>query len=363
MNFPTFRSLKRGLIMLALACAANGASVVLAKNSVSVVSTPNSGEVPDAEVDSKGVIHVAFVKGENAFYSKSTDAGRTFSNPVRINAEENTVHPPNMFRGPDLALGKGDRVHVILYGNGYQRKLPQDEWGVFYAHLDPGQSAFSRPLNLNHKPSDNYSLAADLKGNVSVIWMAGNLFVTESMDNGDTFEKAEVIENADPCECCASRALFANERLFIQYREKANNVRDMHLLTRAKGQSFRKQKLSSIRWEINACPMTGTFLAQNGVGLVSAWETKGQIFYARASDPNASTPETEISVSKTGKWPIALAAPDGSILVSWKIGSTLHWEQFDKDDKSVGPAESKPSPNTSRHAGVVTSDGRFVLID
>jgi|SRR5438445_13061973 len=76
-----------------------------------------------------------------------------------------------MYRGPDLAVGKGGLVHVIWYNNGYQRKLPQDQWGVMYSHLNSEGTAFVPSRNLNHKPSDNYSLAADNSGRVAVVWM------------------------------------------------------------------------------------------------------------------------------------------------------------------------------------------------
>jgi hypothetical protein len=360
MNSRFFKFSIKSAWLLSMALSA---SVAFAREPVRVVATPDHGEVPDAEVDGNGTIHVAYVKGENAFYSKSDDDGKSFRSALRINADENTVHPPNMFRGPDLAIGKNRRIHVILYGNGYQRKLPQNEWGVFYSQLDPGQSSFTRPINLNHEPSDNFSLAADSKGHVAVIWMAGNLNLTASSDNGGSFAKSEMIEIADPCECCASRAVFAGGALFIVYREKAMNIRDMTLLSRADGASaFTKQKLSLSPWLINACPMTGTFIAPSGKDLVSAWETKGQVFFGRVLQGSAAQLPKEVLVAKSGKWPIALADANGTVLISWKNGSALHWQLFDPNDRPVGEERSQPSPNTSRHAGVVSSSG-FVLID
>src|SRR5204862_7650814 len=130
-------------------------------------------------------------------------------------------------------VAQNGRIHVIWYVNAYQRKLPQDEWGVFYSHLDPGQTAFAQEINLNHKPSDNYSLAVGDRGHVAVVWMAGKLLVTESSNNGASFGSAQEIAIADPCECCASPASYSNgEVLTIAYRDKAQNVRDMHLITR-----------------------------------------------------------------------------------------------------------------------------------
>src|SRR5262249_29863288 len=134
---------------------------------VRVVNTPGNGAVPDAEVDRNGTVHVAYVSAEDAFYAHSGDNGQTFSAPLKINSEPGTVHPPNMFRGPDIAIGKAGRVHVIWYVNAFQRKLPPDQWGVFYSHLDPSAQAFVPGKNLNHKPSDNYSLAANESGEIA----------------------------------------------------------------------------------------------------------------------------------------------------------------------------------------------------
>jgi|SRR6266850_264911 len=332
---------------------------------VQVVSTPNNGQVPDAEIDLKGTIHVAYVSGQEAFYVSSSDEGKTFSGPLRINSEPGSVHPPNMYRGPDLGMGKNGRVHVIWYANAYQRKLPKDQWGVFYSHLDPGQKTFAASRNLNRKPSDNYSIAADDKGNVDVVWMAGQVFVTSSSDNGEAFGTAAAVPIADPCECCASRALLSNDgALSIAYREKGNNMRDMHLLTRAKAQeTFTRQKVSSTPWQVTGCPMTGAFLSPAKNGSLMAWETKGQIFYARLDPAGALSSPKEIKAASRGKWPMALGGPDGTVLVSWKNGSTLSWHLHDPADKPVGEVKSQPSGNPHRHAGVVTKDGTFLLID
>jgi hypothetical protein len=351
-------------IFLAAAAAitlAAASPVGSVSESVRVLKTPSGGEVPDAEIDVSGTIHVAYVKGDNAFYAKSVE-GNEFTEPVRINSEPNTVHPANMFRGPDVAVGKNGRVHVIWYVNAYQRKRPHNEWGVFYSYFDPGSDQFAPPKNLNRKPSDNYSLAADEQGNVAVVWMAEQLFLTFSKNNGKSFE-TETVSAADPCECCASRALFDRDgTLLIAYRDKANNARNMHLLGRERiTNAFANRRLSTTEWEINACPMTGTFLARSGVKASAAWETKGSACYARL-EPNAAFPPKEIKVTARGKWPLALMASDGTVLASWKEGSTLFWRLLDGADKPLDDVQSVPSPNSHRHAGVMIPNGRFVLI-
>ena len=86
-----------------------------------------------------------------------------------------------------MAVGKGGRVHVAMGTNAWKLKLPQEEWGYFYASLDPGASAFSPVRNINRKPSEGFSLAADDKGNVTACWLSDKLYANVSHDNGETF--------------------------------------------------------------------------------------------------------------------------------------------------------------------------------
>jgi hypothetical protein len=330
------------------------------------IQTPNGGLVPDAEVDSRGAIHLVYVSSNDVYYVTSADDGKTFSAAIRVNSEPGTAHPANMYRGPDLALGKGGQAHVIWYTSAYQRKLPPDQWGVMYSHLDATRKAFAPGRNLNHKPSDNYSIAADESGRVVVFWMAGGLFYHESRDGGEVFGPPAVISDADTCECCASRAYLSSDgALFCVYRDKANNIRDMFLLTAAKGQrEFTKIKLSVSPWEVKGCPMTGTFLAGAKDGLVAAWETKGEVFFTRLSGDRRRISVTEIpTAARGGKWPIALVSADGTLLVSWKKGSEIQWQLFDSNDRPLGQVQSFAGGNPHRHAAVVLESGDFKIFD
>jgi hypothetical protein len=106
--------------------------------------------------------------------------------------------------------------------------------------------------------------------------------------------------------------------------------------------------------------MTGAFLASQAAQTIAAWETKGDVFYARIGASDKAVKEIKVA---RGKWPVALLSADGKVLVSWKAGSALSWQRFNSMDKAVGLPESSPSPNANRHAGVVSTDGTFVLID
>jgi hypothetical protein len=346
--------------IIALSAALSFAACTQAPPVVRVISAPQGGIAPDAEVDKDGVLHLVYVSGEDLYYVKSLDNGGRFSEPMRVNTEPGTVFA-GAYRGPDLAVGQDGQMHVIWYTNAYQRKLPPDQWGVHYAHLDASRAAFTPGRNMNHLPSDNYALAADGRGRVALFWMAEKAFVQYSDDGGETFSEAAVLDLADPCECCGSRAYFSPAGdLYFAYRDKRDNMRDMYLLVRRAGQeTFVRQALSRTPWRIEACPMTGTYLAGDREGLAAAWETQGRIYFG-LPDAGGQISE-EIQAAEKGKYPVVLRASDGTTVVAWKEDETLVWQGYDAGGKPAGERGSMPADAPHRPAGAVTSDGQFLL--
>jgi hypothetical protein len=344
-----------------------GTGPVVAENflidtgNVRVVAVPHGGKVPDAEVDNNGVIHLTYLKDTNTYYTRTEDQGKSFSEPLRVNSEDGFASGAR-FRGPDLAIGKENRIHVIWYNAGYQQKRPKGQWGVMYSRLTKNGSSFESSRNLNHKPSDNFSLAVDRHDRVAVIWMAGGIFVNLSSDGGDHFASPHNL-GADPCECCGSRAVYSpNGMLTVLYRNKTNNIRDTYLADLPKGAtSFRHTKLSQTPWKINACPMTGSFLSVNGSSLSAAWRTKEQICYSHVDreHPNALSQE-KIAVEQ-GRYPVILEGSNGKKLLAWKNGLNLEWTVFNRKGNPIQSPNSVTCRHPDRPSGVKISDGKFVL--
>src|SRR5213592_1579816 len=183
------RSLLVRFALLSLSCM----TVVAGRASeradrVNVTRVPGDAKVVKAQLGADGTIHLLLDAEDGPRYVKSTDAGVTFSAPMTI-VDAGSRKPDLKFQGEDLAVGKDGRVHVAMSNNAWKLKLPEVEWGFYYASLASGATAFSPVRNLNRKPSEGFSLAADERGDVTACFLSGKLFEMVSHDNGETFSE------------------------------------------------------------------------------------------------------------------------------------------------------------------------------
>lgn len=352
---------------LTLAIVISTASASLADNAdkVTLLPVPDHGRAVAARTDAEGTIHLLYNSADGPQYVKSTDNGKTFSTAIPV-VDEKSRKPKLVFEGADMVVGKGGRVHVAMSTNAWQLKLPVEEWACYYANLDPGAKAFSRVRNLNRKPSEGYSLAADDKGNVAACWLSGKLYANVSHDNGNTFADYVEINSAyDPCDCCTTSAVFgADGKLAVLYREETHDERDMYLVLwdQLRGELTRP-RISSTLWKIDSCPMTYYSVQRDKDGYVAAWPTKGEIYLARLDSKGKLLPPGEIKTPgraghRTGI--LALSAPDGSSLVAWKKDDKLGWQLYDAKGQPSGTTGSVKSAGNGI-AGVVDKDGKFIL--
>jgi hypothetical protein len=335
-----------------------------AKN-VAILSVPGGGKPVAAKTDEKGMIHLLYESADGPNYTRSSDSGRTFAPPISVVGEGS--QPEGLeYSAWDMAVGKGGRVHVALGTNAWKLKLPLEEWGFFYASLDPKAKAFAPVRNINRKPSEGFSLAADHKGNVTACWLSDKLYANVSHDNGETFEPfIEINKQFNPCNCCTTSAAYGDDgKLAVLYREETNNERDMYLVLwdQDRGQMTRK-RVSRTLWKIDACPMSYYTVVREQGGFLAVWPTKGEIFFAHLDGKGESSLQAEFktpgrSGMRTGM--LALRAPDGSTLVAWKHDGQLGWQMYDREGQPLGsPGSTKSSGNGV--AGALSKDGRFVL--
>jgi hypothetical protein len=340
-------------------------SVHAAGAKVTTVPVPPGGQAIAAKTDSQGTIHLVFDTSDGPQYASSQDNGQTLSQPMPL--VDQASRKPNLEFGTwDMAVTAEGAVHVALGNNAWKLKLPQEEWGFFYTRLLPGETAFSPLRNINHKPSEGFSLAVGENGVVSAVWMADKLYANVSHDGGNTFASTMEIDPVlNPCNCCTTSSAYgADGRLAILYREETNNDRDMYLALWDQEQNkVTKTRVSTTPWKIDACPMTYYSVTRSGDGFVAAWPTKGQIYFARLDAKGSPRTPKEIktpgsSGMRTGL--LTIATTDGHTLVAWKKDDQLGWQLYDDRGRPSGAPGSARSAGKGA-AGVVAKNGDLVL--
>jgi hypothetical protein len=352
-------------LLAGLLIGASAHRAVAADLRVTTVPVPTGGKAMSAKTDAGGTIHLVFEVADGPQYAGSRDNGKTWSKPLPL-VDRASRKQGLEFNVWDMAVSAEGTVHVALGNNAWKLKLPQDEWGFFYTRLKTGDKSFSPLKNINHKPSEGFSLAAGEKGIVTAVWMADKLYANVSHDGGDTFASWTEIDPAlDPCNCCTTSSAYgADGRLAILYREETNDERDMYLaLWDQAHNKVTKTRVSTTPWKVDACPMTYYSVARSGDGYVAAWPTKGQIYFARLDANGSPRAPEEIKTPgsngmRTGI--VTVPAPNGSTLVAWKKDDQVGWQLYDDRGRPSGSPGSIRSAGNGA-AGVLGKNGELIV--
>ena len=363
-----------------------------ARQTVTLLRTPNGGIQPQALVDASGTTHLIYFQGDprggDVCYVRHESGEPEFGKPIRVNSRDGSVMAVGTIRGAQLAIGKNGRVHVAWNGpapeEGGYLKAP-----LYYTRLDDSGSAFERERNVithAYGLDGGSSVAADGQGNVYVTWhvQAGDgsqgeggraVFVARSRDEGRTFEreKRAISEPTGACGCCGMKAYADREgRMFALYRGARDLVNRDEILLASKdhGQSF--QIVHSDPWVSSTCPMSSASLAElpSSSNTLAAWETGGEVYYVLV---DSKTGKVSGPTSPPGrgprKHPVVVANRAGQILLAWaegtgwQKGGSVHWQVFDQDGnptRETGSAEGVPV--WSLATAFAREDGGFVIV-
>jgi hypothetical protein len=359
---------------------------------VTLLRTPGHGIQPQAAVDEKGVVHLIYFTGEagngDISYVRSEDGGSKFSHPLRVNSHPGSAIATGNIRGAHLAIGKNGRVHVAWNGSSKaEPKGPDKVTPLLYTRLNDAGTAFEPQRNMLQTAvvlDGGSSVAADPAGNVYLTWHAAEagekgeqnrrIWVAVSTDEGKTFarEKPASEKGTGVCGCCGMRA-FSDRKgnLYLLYRSAALGVnRDTYLLvSRDHGASF--QSANMHKWNVGTCPMSSYSLAETGAGILSAWETEGQVF-STLLDPttgNGPAPLYPPGPGNGRKHPVAIGNARGETLLvwtegmGWNRGGTLVWQVYDKDGQLVGErGHAGGVPTWSLVTAFARPDGGFTIV-
>jgi hypothetical protein len=354
---------------------------------VSVERVPGGGIQPQIVVDHQGMTHLVYFAGDpkagNLFYTRQENGA--WKEPLRVNQSDGAAIAIGTIRGGQLAVGADGRVHVAWNGARALTNSPHVGVPMFYTRLNDSGTAFEAEWDVMRFTGDldgGGSVAADLKGNVYVVWhghapgaKAGEVgravFIAKSTDHGATFAR-EVAVNPEPtgaCGCCALKA-FADARgaLYVLYRGATEVVNRDEILIVSTDGGRRFRSVYSDPWKVGTCPMSSAAIVQSGERVVTAWETAGQVHLGIVKDGKLSR-VTPAGTSGKRKHPVVACNRRGEMLLvwtegtGWQRGGALAWQLFDETGKPLAESGRRDGvPVWSFGAAYASADGGFVVV-
>jgi hypothetical protein len=376
-----FKQLLAGLLFASLSGVALTAAI-------SVERLPDSGVQPQT-ISTGDATHLIYLTGDpkaaDIVYRSRTGQAE-WSAPLRVNNQPGSAIAIGTIRGPQMALGRNGRVHVVWNGSSIAEPKPAHGGSpMLYARLTDDGKSFTAQRNLmtaTHELDGGGSVAADAQGNVLVFWHASPagisgetnraVYLARSTDEGGTFtaERAVSPVGSGACGCCGLTAL-ANARgeAFVLFRTARTLMqRDMALLASTGGGENFKEVLADT-WLVGACPMSSAGLASAGDQTWAAWETNGRIQLARFANGAWTTKLPAVGPLQGAKHPRVAINSRGEALVvwtegtGWQKGGALAWQMFDANGQpAAGQGRRDGVPAWSHATVYARPDGGFVIL-
>ena len=296
-----------------------------------------------ATLDENGRLWIARVENQRLLVSWSDDDGKSFSTPVIVTPEPETISADGESR-PKIAVARDGTILLT-----WVESLPQKYAGnVRFARSTDSGKSFSAPITLNDDgriTSHRFdSMAIDGNGRVVIAWLDArdrdaakekgenftgtSIYTAKSDNNGKSFgANHRFYEHT--CECCKITLAWTKDGPAALWRNIfGTNTRDFAIANLDKGGVRRATR---DEWKIDACPHNGGSLAADRWGkLHLAWFTNGTarqgLFYKNIDGDWESSP-----------MPIgnpAAQANHASVIAEDKI-VILSWREFDGQSYSI----------------------------
>ena len=364
---------------------------------VHVVHLPEGTLVPDVAMDGAGVLHMVYGLGDDAWYVRSADNGRTFSPPVRVNTEGKVTLKMGE-RGPKLAVSRAssprfeggtpltrESIHVVW----------ADQWspGVkvyprYSRSLDGGKT-FEPPRALASLFGiDGLTVAADGEGDVVAFFHqvsppqqeipeAHRLYLARSTDNGATFDPEErlSIQGMDDlaCSMCMMRArITADGNVCLALRVANDNIRDFFLLRGPKRQNdFTPLRVNEDRWELKRCPMCGPELTLDPAGrMLCAFMSRHRVYWSALDDGRFTLHVATPAEENDEIYPAAFGDGKGHVLMVWQVGpmavgrtAIVKWAMYHDDGSFTGKQGTLgTSTSGTKATAFAGTDGAFYIV-
>lgn len=380
-------------IVTALVAALNveGTRPVQRSAEVRILRVPDGGIQPQTVAAPDGTLRMIYFTGDasagDVEYIRRAPEAENFPRPIRVNNQPASAVAIGTVRGPQMAVGRNGRVYVVWFGSSSaQPRGPNGATPVLFSRLNAAGTVFERERSVMQYAvgaDGGLSVAADQRGNVYVVWHAtGKLpgedhrrvYIARSTDDGKTFAREVPVspDGLGACGCCGMRAAVDRSgALYVLFRAATEGIhRDMTLLvSRDLGRTFRSTRVHP--WQLNACPMTTADLAGFAGGVVAAWETAGEVYFADFDPANTRPPPAHPAPGPADdrKHPAIAVKSNGEMVMAWTEGTawmkggTLAWQVFDRQGNPLGPEGHAPSvPVWGAPSAFAGPAGEFTIV-
>jgi len=338
----------------------------------------------------------------DVYFARSNDGGRNFSPPVRVNHREGEAWGFAVSR-PQVDVDSKGTIHVFYAANEVSELTKLPIAVSYHVRSTDGGRAFSAPVRVNEIVDWDSSEAVHgglsqahvfgamgvaPDGSVHTYWIdARNMkpdgsnamvYGAVSRDGGATFEKEHEVFEGDVCPCCQLTVDFMDDGAVLlgSRRVTAENHRDS-IVARSTdgGRTFaQRTRLGSKHWEIEGCPLKPTVLEHDGRNVYAAvfnaaYDPAGVQFFrstdagATFAEPIALDPEAAVSDAPT------MTRVGEHLFVAWhaKTGDArrIHYRIADSEGTGWSAVRSIDAPTlagNSSYPSVAPLDaGRVVL--
>ncbi|MGZ4999678.1 MAG: sialidase family protein [Methylomonas sp.] len=273
----------------------------------------------------------------HVYVDYSTDLGKTFSAPVRVNQEAERIKVSGE-NSPNIAVDKAGLIYIIYAAEGSQPVTVYSS-----VSKDSGRS-FSKPVPISDKASEANSFQARLilnhQDQAYVFWhderdrtdwrQLGNAIYSTRIDENNHGHSSVYKISDMLCECCHIAAAFDShdQAVLLARFIYPDGARDHGLIQASNdGKDSVANRVTFDQWKIEACPEHGPSLAiANDDRIHITWFTQGNVrqgvFYAYSVDhgQHFSTPLALGASGKLASHPDVMADAQHVVLA---------WLEFD----------------------------------
>lgn len=346
--------------------------------------------------------HDRHLSSTDIYVAISSDGGKTFNAPVKVNSASGVVWGQQVSR-PRIVGTPNGTWHVSYAANDIHPTLNKTLLTTHYTRSKDGGRTFEAPRRLSAITDQDMSdvihggfasaaafgtLTAAPDGSVHTYWIdtrhmkpnsdSGALYGVMSQDDGTTFTAERQLIDTSVCPCCQLTAI-ANEKSEIllgsrQVEKDSFRPATIMMLSNKAGAASERQSIGGAPWQIDGCPLKPTVVATHGRHVFAAVHNGGEaapgVIFSVSNDDGKSFKSSGIvhTTAVVSDAP-TLAVNDSRVLLAWhaKVGSSPRRVFYRFYSLAGAPTsdimELDSAPGVSQYPmATVRPDGNFQLV-